>query len=189
MDYVWVGLGGFLGANARYALNGWIVDRLGASFPWQTLLINVTGSLACGLLLTLLTEKLLVDPAWRLFLVVGFLGGYTTFSTYTVETLVLVGRGEWLPAVGYVLASNGVGLVAVYPGDRRRAYRVAVTEETTSWTSRDRGSAFASISAREDHAPGCWLGKPLWSALLEYLRQEGAARRDRHPGRGRLRGP
>jgi fluoride exporter len=116
MDYLWVGLGGFLGANARYALSGWVVDRLGASFPWQTLLVNVTGSLAIGLILTVLTEKLVVDPAWRLLVVVGFLGGYTTFSTYTFEALALLAEGEWLPALGYVLGSNGLGLVAVYSG-------------------------------------------------------------------------
>ena len=79
MDYLWVGLGGFLGANARYALGTWIVQRIGLSFPWHTLLINVTGSLAIGAILVLLTERLVADPAWRLFLVVGLLGGYTTF--------------------------------------------------------------------------------------------------------------
>ena len=91
MDYVWVGVGGFLGANARYALGAWVVDRLGSSFPWSTMVINVSGSLAIGIILTLLTEKLPVDPAWRLLVVVGFLGGYTTFSSYTFEALALVG--------------------------------------------------------------------------------------------------
>ena len=98
MDYVWVGLGGFLGANARYALGVWLVGRWGMAFPWSTLLINVTGSLAIGLILTVLTEKLVVDPAWRLLLVVGFLGGYTTFSSYTFEALTLGAEGEWLHA-------------------------------------------------------------------------------------------
>ena len=116
MDYLWVGLGGFLGANARYALSVWVVDRLGAAFPWHTLLINVSGSLAIGLIMAVLTEKLVVDPAWRLLLVVGFLGGYTTFSAYTIETLALLAEGEWLRALGYVLGSNGLGLLAVYLG-------------------------------------------------------------------------
>jgi CrcB protein len=80
------------------------------------MLINISGSLAIGLLLTLLTDRLTLDPAWRLLLVVGFLGGYTTFSTYTFEAVALVTEGEWLPALGYVLGSNGVGLVAVYLG-------------------------------------------------------------------------
>jgi CrcB protein len=116
MDYLSVGVGGFLGANARYALGVWLGKQGGTAFPWATLLINVTGSLAIGLLLTILTEKLVVDPAWRLLLVVGFLGGYTTFSSYTFEALTLAAQGEWLPALGYVLGSNGIGLVAVYLG-------------------------------------------------------------------------
>ena len=81
VDFLWVGLGGFLGATARYALGLWAVSRFGAAFPFHTLIINVTGSLAVGVLLVLLTERLLVDPVWRLLLVVGFLGGYTTFSS------------------------------------------------------------------------------------------------------------
>ena len=115
-DFLWVGLGGFLGANARYALGSWVVNRLGPGFPFHTLLINVTGSLAIGVLLVLLTERIVVDPAWRLLLVVGFLGGYTTFSSYTFEALVLAEQGEWAEAVGYVLGNNGLGLAAVYLG-------------------------------------------------------------------------
>jgi CrcB protein len=115
-DFLWIGLGGFLGANARYALGLWVVDRSGAGFPLHTLVINVTGSLAIGVLLVLLTERLVVDPAWRLLLVVGFLGGYTTFSSYTFEALVLAEEGEWTAAAGYVLGSNGLGLAAAYLG-------------------------------------------------------------------------
>jgi CrcB protein len=92
------------------------VDRLGAAFPWHTLLINVSGSLAIGLIMAVLSEKLVVDSTWRLLLVVGFLGGYTTFSAYTFETLALLAEGEWLRALGYVLGSNGLGLLAVYLG-------------------------------------------------------------------------
>jgi CrcB protein len=116
MDYLLVGIGGFLGANTRYALGAWIADRVGTAFPWSTLLINVTGSLAIGLILTALTQKLAVDPAWRLLLVVGFLGGYTTFSSYTFEALALAAEGEWLRALAYGLASNGLGLAAAYAG-------------------------------------------------------------------------
>ncbi len=116
MDYLWVGLGGFLGANARYALGRWLVDRLGASFPYHTFIINVTGSFAIGLVLTLLTERLIADPAWRLLLVVGFLGGYTTFSSYTYEGLALLAAGDWPRALGYVAGSNVLGLAAAYLG-------------------------------------------------------------------------
>jgi CrcB protein len=116
VDYLWVGLGGFLGANARYALGAWIVQRAGPAFPWHTLLINVTGSLAIGAVLTLLTERLVADPAWRLFLVAGFLGGYTTFSSYTFEGLELLREGQWLAALWYALGSNLLGLAATYLG-------------------------------------------------------------------------
>jgi CrcB protein len=115
-DFLWVGIGGFLGANARYALSLWVVNRVGAGVPLHTLLINVTGSLAIGVLLVLLTERFLVDPAWRLLLVVGFLGGYTTFSSYTAEAFSLAEEGAWLQAVWYVLGSNGLGLAAAYLG-------------------------------------------------------------------------
>src|SRR5437763_360125 len=116
VDYVWVALGGGVGAVTRYAVGQWIVSRAGTAFPLHTLLINVTGSLAIGIVLTLLTERLLVDPAWRLLLVVGFLGGYTTFSSYTFEALALVEAGEWLPAGWYVLGSHGLGLLAAFAG-------------------------------------------------------------------------
>ena len=116
MDTLWVALGGGLGASMRYLLGGWVVARLGGAFPFHTLLINVTGSLAIGAVLVLLTERLVADPAWRLLLVVGFLGGYTTFSSYTFEALSLVEEGNWVAALGYVLGSNGLGLLAAYAG-------------------------------------------------------------------------
>ena len=116
MEYLWIGLGGFLGANARYALGVWIASRVGSAFPWGTLVINVMGSLAIGIILVLLTERFVADPAWRLFLVVGFLGGYTTFSSYTFEALALMEAGEWLSAAWYVLGSNGLGLATAYLG-------------------------------------------------------------------------
>jgi CrcB protein len=118
MDLLWVGVGGFVGANARYVLGLWIAARLGSSFPWGTLLINVTGSLLIGIILTVLTDRLVADPAWRLLLVVGFLGGYTTFSSFTMEALDLAQGGEWLLALAYVLGSNIVGLAAVVLGAR-----------------------------------------------------------------------
>ena len=108
---MWVGLGCFVGANVRYALTLLIVSRLGPGFPIATLLINITGSLAAGLAMAVFTERLVVEPAWRLLLVVGFLGGYTTFSAYAAETLALVEAGQWNAALVYVLASNGLGLL------------------------------------------------------------------------------
>ena len=116
LDLLWVSLGGAAGATARYVLGTWIIDHTGASFPWNTMIVNISGSLAIGILLTLLTERLIADPAWRLLLVVGFLGGYTTFSSYTFETLALLEAGAWLSATLYVLGNNGLGLAAAYLG-------------------------------------------------------------------------
>src|SRR5687768_8097632 len=115
MDFLWVGAGGFLGANLRFLLNTWIAG-FGHTFPLGTLLINVSGSLAIGAALTLFGGRLINDPAMRLFAVVGFLGGYTTFSSYTAEALGLAMDGEWLKAAGYILGNNVLGLLAVALG-------------------------------------------------------------------------
>lgn len=111
-----VGVGGFVGANVRYLLGLWLTERLGAGLPWATLLINVTGSLLIGLFLVLATERIDLDPRWRLLFVTGFLGAYTTFSTFSWETLTLVEAGDYLPAALYVGGSVGAGFVAVVLG-------------------------------------------------------------------------
>jgi len=116
VELLWVGLGGFLGAVARHAFGLWLVSRLGSSFPSHTLIVNLTGSFAIGVVLVLFTERFVVDPAWRLLLIVGFLGGYTTFSSYTLEAVAMAERGRWLAALSYVLASNGLGLTATFAG-------------------------------------------------------------------------
>ncbi len=116
MDYVWVGMGAIVGANARYVIGQILADRAGTDFPYGTMLVNITGSLVIGIVLTLLTEQFLVDPHWRLLLVVGFLGSYTTFSSYTYEALALVERSEWSPALLYMIGSNVAGLLTCYAG-------------------------------------------------------------------------
>ena len=116
MEYVWVGVGGFAGANVRYVLGAWIGNRLGAGFPYGTFFINLSGSLLIGVILTLLTEQLVVDPLWRRLIVIGFLGGYTTFSSYSYEALALIEQGSWNRALSYVIASNILGLFACYLG-------------------------------------------------------------------------
>ena len=116
MEYLLVGVGGFLGANERYVLGGMIAERLGTAFPYGTLVVNLTGSLAIGVVLVLLTDRLAADPAWRLLLVVGFLCGYTTFSSYTFEALLLAEAGQWARALWYVLGSNVLGLTAAFAG-------------------------------------------------------------------------
>ncbi len=116
MTYLAISVGAVLGANARYLVGGWVVDRLGASFPYGTLLINVTGSFLIGLILTIVTERVLA-PWWvRPTFAIGFLGSYTTFSTFSFETLGLVATGSLAAAAANVVASVGGALIGVYLG-------------------------------------------------------------------------
>lgn len=114
--YLIIGVGGFLGANARYLVGGWVADWLGATFPYGTALINVTGSFIIGLFLTLITERFIAPPSARLFFAVGFLGAYTTFSTFTFESLTLIQSRAYLAALIYVAGSVILGLTAVTLG-------------------------------------------------------------------------
>jgi CrcB protein len=111
-----VGLGGILGANARYRVGLWAADRWGTSFPWGTLLINVSGSFVLGFFLTLVTERFTGRPMSRLFVATGFLGAYTTFSAFTYETARLIQHGELVRAVAYASASLIGGVAAVVAG-------------------------------------------------------------------------
>ena len=112
-----VGIGGFIGAIVRYALAIWIGQTWGRSFPLGTFVINVSGSFLIGLLMTLFAERYTVDPAWRLLFVVGFLGAYTTFSTFEYETGKLIKDSEWLFASMNVILSVVLGFVALKVGE------------------------------------------------------------------------
>jgi fluoride exporter len=112
-----IGAGGFAGAVVRYAVGLWIGQRWGRSFPLGTLVINVSGSLLIGLLMPLLTERFIVNPQWRLLLIVGFLGAYTTFSTFEYETGALLKDGELLFAGLNIVLSVVVGFVALKLGE------------------------------------------------------------------------
>jgi CrcB protein len=117
VEYLWVGLGGFAGANARYILGRWIVGRFGDAFPAGTMLINVTGSLLIGFLLAALVGKVsLADPTWRLLLIVGLLGGYTTFSAFAAESVRLIEDGRLAAAVTYIVGTNVLGVLACMIG-------------------------------------------------------------------------
>lgn len=116
MRYWIVFVGGGLGALTRYVAGSAIMALYGGLFPLGTLIINITGSFLIGLLMTLLTERWHLDPIWRLALVVGFLGGYTTFSSFEYETYRAVREGgQWL-AILNVTASVVLGYVAVWAG-------------------------------------------------------------------------
>ena len=112
-----IGIGGFLGAVTRYGMAVWIGQRWGRSFPLGTFVINITGSFLIGLLMTLMTERIIENPQWRLLLIVGFLGAYTTFSTFEYETGALLKDGEWLYASLNVLLSVAVGFIALKLGE------------------------------------------------------------------------
>ncbi len=111
-----VSAGGLLGANARYIVGTWATDRWGSAFPWGTLLVNVSGSFVLGFYLTLVTERLTGRATGRLFVATGFLGAYTTFSTFSYETVQQIQQGEMLRASAYVAASMAAGLLAVVIG-------------------------------------------------------------------------
>lgn len=117
MTYLVIGAGGFLGAIARYMVSVWISQRWGRGFPLGTFLINVSGSFLIGLLMTLMSDRFTENPQWRTFLVIGFLGAYTTFSTFEYETGALVRDGEWLYASLNVIGSVLAGFIALKLGD------------------------------------------------------------------------
>jgi CrcB protein len=114
--YFMVGLGGCLGAILRFWLGGWVSNRMGSRFPWGTFVINITGSFLIGLVLTLLTEKTHWSPNWRYLIPIGFIGGYTTFSTFEYETLRSFQDGEILIASLNVTLSVFVGFISVWCG-------------------------------------------------------------------------
>jgi len=117
MNVLVIGIGGFVGAVARYGIAVWIGRRWGRSFPLGTFVINVSGSFLIGLLMTLMAERFTENPQWRLLLVVGFLGAYTTFSTFEYETGALLKDGEWLFAGLNVVLSVIVGFIALKLGE------------------------------------------------------------------------
>ena len=113
--YVLAALGGVLGALARWGVATALPTPAGG-WPWATLLVNVTGCLLIGVLLAVLLARFPTSAWLRPFLATGVLGGYTTFSTFAVDTVVLVDAGRWAPAVAYVVASVLGGVLAVVAG-------------------------------------------------------------------------
>jgi fluoride exporter len=104
--------GGAIGAYARYAVGGWFMARYGPVFPWGTLVINLTGSFALGLFVGARDgAHYAISPAWTLLFAIGFLGAYTTFSTFAVETIHLISLRGFLLAAANVLASVALGLL------------------------------------------------------------------------------
>lgn len=118
VELLWVGLGGFCGANARYLVGGWAARRFGAEFPWGTFVVNVSGAFLLGFFATLGAERLSLPPQWRWLVAIGFIGAYTTFSTFEYETLQLVETGGLPRALANIVGSVVVGFLAVWLGAR-----------------------------------------------------------------------
>lgn len=111
-----ISVGAILGANARYFVGLYVAERLGTAWPYGTFIINVTGSLIIGFFLTLVTERYPADPLWRLFFATGFLGAYTTFSSYTFEAAQLARDGAYGLALLYLFGSVLAGMIGVFVG-------------------------------------------------------------------------
>lgn len=116
MGILWVALGGALGAVARYAVGVWVYERVGTRFPYGTLVANVTGCFLIGLVLTVVDAHVEINPGWRYAIPVGFIGSYTTFSTFEYETLHAMQNGQMATAFLYFGTSLLMGLVGVWLG-------------------------------------------------------------------------
>jgi len=116
VNYLWISLGAIVGASARYFLSGFVARHISTAFPYGTLLINITGSLVLGFFLIYSTERVLLDPRWRLLVAIGFCGSYTTFSSYAFESFGLMEQSQWLMMGANILLSNVLCLTAVLAG-------------------------------------------------------------------------
>ena len=116
LKYVMVGVGGALGSILRFWLGSYIGSRMGTRFPYGTFVINVTGSFLIGLVLALLTARTDWSPNWRYLVPIGFIGGYTTFSSFEYETLRTIQDGQIGIGILYVGLSIVLGFLAVWGG-------------------------------------------------------------------------
>ncbi len=116
MRAIWVGLAGFFGAVFRYWIDGWVSRVTGGGFPWGTFVVNMTGCFLIGFATTILTERLRVHPIVRTAVTIGFIGAYTTFSTFAYESLRQLQDGAFGIALVNVAASVVGGIVAAWAG-------------------------------------------------------------------------
>lgn len=115
-NFLAISAGAVVGANARYLITRFAAKALGPMFPYGTLFINVTGSFVAGFFMIWSSERVIVDPRWRLLVVIGFCGGFTTFSSYAYETMAYLEQGQWTLMISNVLANNVLCLVAAVVG-------------------------------------------------------------------------
>ena len=118
MSYIWIAIGSAIGGAARYWCTGFAARLFGETFPWGTLLVNITGSLIIGFFATLTGPdgRIFVSSTTRQFVMIGLRGGYTTFSSFSLQTLNLVQDSEWLQAGGNIVGSVVLCLFAVWLG-------------------------------------------------------------------------
>ena len=118
MTYLWIAVGSALGGLGRYWCSGWIAQHFGETFPWGTILVNLLGSFVIGFVATLTAPdgRLFVGSETRQFIMLGLCGGFTTFSSFSLQTLNLAQDGEWLRAGANILLSVAACLVAVWLG-------------------------------------------------------------------------
>ncbi len=112
-----VGVGGFVGAVARYLLSSLVHRNLESHFPWGTLVVNIVGCFVIGCLMYMIENRLIVSDQMRLFLGIGILGAFTTFATFSQEIVVLLRNGHNWMALANILLSVGLGLVALWAGN------------------------------------------------------------------------
>lgn len=118
VSYLWVCLGGAIGSGLRFWVSGMVAERIGQTFPLGTLVVNVTGSFLVGVLagMSIPEGRWMLTPNARTFLMIGVCGGYTTFSSFSLQTLTLAQEGEWLRAGANSFLSFALCLVAVWLG-------------------------------------------------------------------------
>jgi fluoride exporter len=122
LRFVLIAIFGAVGTLLRYSIQVFTQVQTGSTFPWGTLLINLTGCFLLGLIGQITLNRMMVSPDWRMAITVGFFGGYTTFSSFGWETAKMLEGGEWLPATGYVAASVVIGLLLSVAGIRLANY-------------------------------------------------------------------
>ena len=116
INFLAISLGAIVGANARYIISRYAAKLLGPVFPYGTLIINVAGSFIVGWFLIWTSERVLIDPRWRLLVVIGFCGGLTTFSSYAYESMAYFEQGQWFLMAANILSNNLLSLLGALAG-------------------------------------------------------------------------
>lgn len=120
---LFVAIGGALGASMRYGVTVMMVSLLGKGFPYATLLVNVIGSFVMGILFSLIEHDMMTDLPWRSLFGIGLLGAFTTFSTFSLDTLLLLQDGDWLKAILNILLNVVVCIFAAWLGMQMVAFK------------------------------------------------------------------